>query len=111
VVARAARRARLVAPRATARLRAVASRRGEVRTVFRPWRANPIWIVAALLTPMALQLVAKLVELALGGQPSAWVYLPATPEHIAALVIFSVGEEFGWRGFSRSPASPRATGP
>jgi membrane protease YdiL (CAAX protease family) len=79
----------------------VAARHGEVRSVFRPWRTHPIWIVVALLTPMALQVVARLIDFALGGQPSAWVQLPSAPEHVAALVIFSVGEEFGWRGYAQ----------
>jgi uncharacterized protein len=79
----------------------VASRRGELRSVFRPWRTSPIWIVIALFLPMAIQIVAKLIEVALGGQPSTWVNLPSAPEHIAALVVFSFGEEFGWRGFAQ----------
>ena len=79
----------------------VASRQGEVRSVFRPWRTRPIWILVALFTPMAVQLVAKLLEVLLGGHPSSWVQLPSAPEHVAALVIFSIGEEFGWRGFAQ----------
>ena len=83
----------------------VASRRGELRSVFRPWRTNPIWIVIALFLPMAIQIVARLIDVALGGEPSTWVNLPTTPERVMALVVFSIGEEFGWRGF----AQPRAT--
>jgi membrane protease YdiL (CAAX protease family) len=79
----------------------VASRRGEVRSVFRPWRTHPIWIVIALFLPMAIQVVARLIDFALGGQPSTWVNLPSAPEHVAALVVFSFGEEFGWRGFAQ----------
>jgi membrane protease YdiL (CAAX protease family) len=79
---------------------AVAAPRRELGSVFGRWRTHPIWIVLALLTPMALQLIAKAIEVALGGEPSAWVYLPARPEHVAALFVFSIGEEFGWRGFA-----------
>lgn len=88
----------------------VASRRGETRTVFRPWRTNPIWIVLALFTPMALQLVAVCIEVLLGGHPSSWVHLPSTPEQITALVVFSIGEEFGWRGYAQ-PRLEKSHGP
>jgi membrane protease YdiL (CAAX protease family) len=37
---------------------------------------------------------------ALGGHPAQWFYLPERPEHVAAMVFFSLGEEFGWRGFA-----------
>jgi membrane protease YdiL (CAAX protease family) len=49
---------------------------------------------------MALHLPATLIEVALGGHPAQWFYPPVLPEHVAALVVFSVGEEFGWRGFA-----------
>jgi membrane protease YdiL (CAAX protease family) len=79
---------------------AVAAPRRELRSVFRPWRASPLLVVAALLTPLSLHLVATLLEVALGGEPAAWLYPPVKPEHFAALVMFSFGEEFGWRGFA-----------
>ncbi len=79
---------------------AVAIRRRRLADVFRPWRTRLRWIVLALCTPMLLQLVAKLIALALGWPASEWVSLPVQPEHIAALVVFTVGEEFGWRGFA-----------
>ncbi len=78
----------------------VARRQRALRDVFGRWRANPLWMVLALFTPMALHLVANGLEVALGGTPAQWLYLPATGEHIAALVVFSIGEEFGWRGFA-----------
>jgi uncharacterized protein len=37
---------------------------------------------------------------AMGGHPSAWLHPPSTPEQLAALVVFPLGEEFGWRGFA-----------
>jgi membrane protease YdiL (CAAX protease family) len=83
----------------------LARRERRVRELFGRWRAHPLWIVLALLTPMALHMVANLLELALGGRPSQWVYLPVTAEHVAALVMFSLGEEIGWRGY----AHPRVT--
>jgi membrane protease YdiL (CAAX protease family) len=78
----------------------VAAPRRELREVFGRWRAAPVWVLAALLTPLALHLPATALEVALGGQPAQWVYLPSRPEHVAALVMFSLGEEPGWRGFA-----------
>lgn len=78
----------------------VAARRRAVRGVFGPWRTSVIWIVIAFLAPFALHLPATLAEVALGGEPAQWFYPPARPEHWAALVMFSIGEEFGWRGFA-----------
>jgi membrane protease YdiL (CAAX protease family) len=84
----------------TAAAFAIALRRGELRDVFGRWRTSPIWIAVGLIAPMTLHFVATLLEVALGGQPAQWFYPPVKPEHIAALVMFSVGEEFGWRGFA-----------
>ena len=64
------------------------------------WRTNPLWIFAGLAVTPALHLCATLGEVALGGQPAHWFYPPVQPEHVAALVMFSVGEELGWRGFA-----------
>ena len=47
-----------------------------------------------------MQLPATAIEVALGGQPAHWFYPPTRPEHFAALVMFPLGEEFGWRGFA-----------
>jgi membrane protease YdiL (CAAX protease family) len=78
----------------------VAARRGEVRAVFGRWRTNPVWIVVAPALPAALHLPATALEVALGGHPAQWFYPPVKPEHVAALVMFSFFEEFGWRGFA-----------
>jgi len=72
----------------------------ELRGVFGRWRTNPVWIVVGLFTPMAMHLVATLIEVALGGSPAQWFYPPVLPESVAAMVVFSVGEEFGWRGYA-----------
>lgn len=87
-----------------------AARRHELRQVFGRWRVNPVWIAIALFVPMALHLPATLLDVALGGHPAQWFYLPAKPEHVAALVMFSVFEEFGWRGFAY-PRLARRYGP
>jgi membrane protease YdiL (CAAX protease family) len=78
----------------------VAARRGEARGVFRPWRTHPGWVLLALFSPMALQVIAVAIETLLGGSPSAWVHPPVGSEQIAAMIVFSIGEEFGWRGYA-----------
>jgi uncharacterized protein len=64
-----------------------------------------VWILVGLLTPLALHLPATAIEVALGGRPAQWFYWPDRPEFIAAMLVFPVGEEFGWRGY----AYPRLT--
>jgi membrane protease YdiL (CAAX protease family) len=78
----------------------VAAHHGELRDVFGRWRTKPIWIVLGFLLPVAVQFPATVVEVALGGHPAHWFYPPVRPEHFAALVMFPLGEEFGWRGFA-----------
>lgn len=78
----------------------IAARRRALRDVFGRWRTPPGWIVGALLLIPALHLPATLLEVALGGEPAQWFYPPVEPEHVAGLLMFSVGEEFGWRGFA-----------
>ncbi|MDP9150217.1 MAG: CPBP family intramembrane metalloprotease, partial [Myxococcota bacterium] len=78
----------------------LAARRGLLRDVFGRWRTKPLWIVLGLLLPMAVQFPATVVEVLLGGQPARWFYPPVRPEHFAAMVMFPLGEEFGWRGFA-----------
>ena len=78
----------------------LAARRGELRDVFGRWRTKPIWIVLGLMLPTLVQLPATVFEVALGGHPAHWFYPPVRPEHFAALVMFPLGEEFGWRGFA-----------
>lgn len=83
----------------------IAGPRGELRDVFGRWRTSFKWISLALLTPAALHLPATVIEVALGGRPAQWFYPPDRPEYLAAMLVFSIGEEFGWRGF----AYPRLT--
>ncbi len=89
---------------------AIALRRRELRDVFGRWRTSPVWIAVGVLVPAALHLPATSIEVALGGHPAHWFYPPVEPERIAALVIFSVGEELGWRGFAY-PRLARRHGP
>ncbi len=84
---------------------ALSSLRGQRRAVFGQWRTDPHWLLVALLTVPAAHLVATTIEVLLGGHPAQWFYPPVRPEHFMALVFFSIGEEFGWRGY----AYPRLT--
>lgn len=74
--------------------------RSELRGVFGRWRANPGWVVLSLLAPAAIHVAATALFAASGGQPARWLHSPATPEAFAALLVFPIGEEFGWRGFA-----------
>ncbi len=86
---------------------AVAGPRHELRQVFGRWRADPAWILLALFTPLLVHLAATALYAAIGGRPAQWFYPPRTPETIAALVVFSLGEEFGWRGFAHPRLAAR----
>jgi membrane protease YdiL (CAAX protease family) len=79
----------------------IAGRRGELRQVFGRWRSAPGWIVLGLVAPLATHLLAGALSAATGAPPAHWFHPPLTPEHIAALVVFPIGEEFGWRGFAQ----------
>ena len=88
----------------------VARRQRRLGAVFGRFRTSPIWVALALLTPLFLHLVAKLVHLAFGGRVTQWFWLPQTSAQVAALFVFSLGEEFGWRGFAH-PIFLRRYGP
>jgi membrane protease YdiL (CAAX protease family) len=78
----------------------VSSIQGARRQTVGHRRANPAWILVALSVPAMLHLPATIVDVLLGGHPQQWFYPPARPENIAALVVFPIGEELGWRGFA-----------
>lgn len=79
---------------------AIAGPRRELGRVFGRWRTHPGWVVLALAAPWAVHAVATALFVAVGGRPAQWFYPPNTPESLAALVVFPLGEEFGWRGFA-----------
>jgi membrane protease YdiL (CAAX protease family) len=78
----------------------VAGPRRQLGAVFGRWRTNPAWIVVGLLVAPLIHLVATALFVAIGGRPAQWFHPPSTPEAMAALVVFPLGEEFGWRGFA-----------
>src|SRR5204863_7884327 len=47
-----------------------------------------------------VHLLATALFAAVGGHPARWLHPPSTPEAMAALVVFPLGEEIGWRGFA-----------
>jgi len=79
---------------------AVAGRRKQLGQVFGRWRTSPLWVLAALATPFFAHTIARALFHAASGAPVQWLQLPDTPEALAALVVFPLGEEFGWRGFA-----------
>src|SRR5450631_4124888 len=74
----------------------VAGRQKQLRQLFGRWRTSPAWVPAAPL----VHLIATALFVAIGGRPDSWFHPPNTPEAVAALVVFPLGEEFGWRGFA-----------
>ncbi len=91
----------------------VAGRRGELGSVFGRWRATGTtlmtvaWVGLALATPALVNLAATALDAALGGHPVPWFHPPVTFEDRAALVVFPLGEEFGWRGFAHARITRR----
>jgi membrane protease YdiL (CAAX protease family) len=78
---------------------AVASR-SERRDVFGRFRAAPAWVALALVSPLAIHVAATALFVLLGGTASRWFHPPPNAEALAALVVFPLGEELGWRGFA-----------
>jgi len=78
----------------------VAGRQRQLRQVFGRWRTSPAWVLVALLGAPIVHLIATALFVAIGGRPDSWFHPPNTPEAVAALVVFPLGEEFGWRGFA-----------
>ncbi len=78
----------------------IAGRKRQLGAVFGRWRTHVGWVVLALALPIALRTLAIALSAALGETPSRWFYPPSTPEAMAALVVFPLGEEFGWRGYA-----------
>ena len=88
----------------------VAARRGQLGAVFGRWRTSVGWVALALFGPATIHLAATVLDALAGGRPAAWFHPPSTPEQLAALVLFPIGEEFGWRGFAH-PRLVRRHGP
>jgi len=59
------------------------------------------YLVAPLVSGALLVLGLAGYELATGADAGPWLYPPRAPERVVAMVMFSVGEEVGWRGFAQ----------
>lgn len=76
---------------------------GGARGLFASLRARGFgahWYVVALLLPGAL-LAAGMAVYRLFGGDGPLVYPPTNGERIAALIMFPIGEEVGWRGLAQ----------
>jgi membrane protease YdiL (CAAX protease family) len=74
-----------------------------MRALFRPEpppRPGARWLVVAILLFAAIHLAGMGVYRALGGAVPQWLFPPGNPEQLAAMVIFPLAEEPGWRGFA-----------
>jgi uncharacterized protein len=78
----------------------VAGRQRQLRQVFGRWRTSPLWVLLALLAAPVIHFISTALFVAIGGHPDRWFHPPNTPETFAALAVFPLGEEFGWRGFA-----------
>jgi membrane protease YdiL (CAAX protease family) len=76
----------------------------QVRATMQPFgahRVGALWFLVALLLPGALLVAGRATCALLGLRVDGpWLYPPASAAQIAAMVVFSVGEEVGWRGFA-----------
>jgi len=68
--------------------------------LFGRFRTNPGWVALALAAPFVIHLMATTLYACLGGRPAEWFHPPVHAEQLAALIVFPLGEEFGWRGFA-----------
>jgi membrane protease YdiL (CAAX protease family) len=71
---------------------------------FRPlrnWRANPVWYVIALCLPGTILLIAMAtLQFVLGRGVGPFIYPPSNIQAIIGMIVVSLGEEIGWRGFA-----------
>jgi membrane protease YdiL (CAAX protease family) len=75
---------------------------GGVRALFARLRIKPPgphWYAIALGGFAALYVAGVAVYRVAGGE-LPWLWLPSRPEHIAAMVMFPIVEEIGWRGYA-----------
>ena len=76
-----------------------------VLTAIGRWRVAPVWYLVAIGLPLALQLVAVLINPLLGVTAPNWGAIRPLGEVAAWVALFLVfsgplGEEPGWRGFA-----------
>jgi membrane protease YdiL (CAAX protease family) len=80
------------------------SGRAGVRALFRPlctWRVGAAWYLVALGLLAATYIAGTAVYRLFGGAASGpWLYPPENAQQVAAMILFPVAEEPGWRGFA-----------
>ena len=78
--------------------------RAAVRALFRPdgvRRVGAGWYVVALFGFGAVYVLGTVAYRAVGGaDPGQWLYPPENGAHLAAMFLFPLAEEPGWRGFA-----------
>jgi membrane protease YdiL (CAAX protease family) len=77
--------------------------RGGVRALFRPlriWRVGFPLLVAAPLMSGAVFVLGRAVYGLFADDGGPFFYPPFKPEQMIAMVVFSLGEEIGWRGYA-----------
>jgi len=78
--------------------------RAGARALFRPlrtWRVGAMWYVIALCLHGAIFITAMALYTSVSGSDAGpWFYPPADSQRIVAMLVFSIGEEVGWRGFA-----------
>lgn len=73
-----------------------------VRALFaRLWIGGfgPQWFVVALALPAAI-FAAGMAVFTLAGGSGPWFYPPMDGQRVAAMIVFPIGEEVGWRGLA-----------
>ena len=70
------------------------------------WRVHPGWYALAVFGFGAIYVVARLIY---RGDAAAWLYLPQTSQHVAALIMIPLIEEIGWRGYALPRLQQRFT--
>jgi len=75
-----------------------------VRALFRPtgaWCVGVGWYVVAPFLFGAIYLAGTAIYQLFGGEaPGRWLYPPENAQQVAAMVLFPIAEEPGWRGFA-----------
>jgi membrane protease YdiL (CAAX protease family) len=73
------------------------------RELWRPltlWRVHPGWYAAALGLPCAIFVAMRALAAAVGGSElGPWLYPPAQPQQLAAMLIIPFTEQIPWRGY------------
>jgi membrane protease YdiL (CAAX protease family) len=76
---------------------------GGVGGLYRRFAARgvgPLWYAVALFGPGLLLVAGVAVFNLLGGDGGTYLYAPTNAQQITGMIVFSLGEEVGWRGYA-----------